>query len=419
MSGDGVVEVIGEVPTPNAVHDAGFDDPTVHDDHRVQLADPGSRVDVVPAGRVEDSSELVVRCLARLPQRTEPLAGIDVSLLWPNGQPACAVQPTGRDGTAAFAAIAAGDYLVYGKDPRGFWSRALSGAGTNGRVSVPTATVTLEFVPGYVACFRLIGDEVLAVRTGRHPACFGFDTERRPLFTSSDDVQRFYYRLLETTAPGNATVEVIAYGKMRGQCRFQVPLTRADLQPEPVPCDLSTFPLRPALQVNLEVMDSVRNPIALDPASFFATEGPAIVVRSTDACWLPSGYEYAAVLGRFPIRWHLPDNAKVDARTPASEPRTVVVQLPIELIEKRIFVTLAGSPVTQTDASHIEMRGVFGDRNGTRGMGGKTAVRSGDLGKHWLPLGTTRWVLNVRGQEHETEVEIVRGEADLVIDFER
>ncbi len=383
---------------------------------------PSRRRVAAPAERLAEGKqapegavyELRVRCANLASGDLASLARVEVQIKSASMQATSERKRPSRDGLVTFDAVRPGEYYVAGRDPDGLLSVVRSSIGPRGVASVPCQEVTLEFAPRYVADVRCIGDDVVVVGSGRTPD--GFQVEARSPYRGPGR-WRFDYRPLAVgTFPGlPGSVVVTVYGKNHGECRFDVPLVRADLVGDPFVCDLSSFPVRPARLAKFTAVDSAGEAVSLDVVELRCANGPTIDCMLGEPCWAPFGHDYALFFGRFPVRWQSLTEARLDGRVPNDGASEICIHLPVEYVTRPVLVTVDDKPVPQGDAFQVHVLGEWGNRRLVLGVGGTKTFTSGDLGSMSLPVGSMVWSISIRGHRYTQKLEVSRDLTPLVV----
>ena len=345
------------------------------------------------------------------------LAGIEVRLRTKGESYGGIVKLSDGHGEASFLAER-GDILhAYGRDPKRYWTLADSCSGERGIVPAGSPEMTLRFVPCYVAFFQLTGDEVIEVATGECPPGFHLDLDW-PHEDCGDQRRRLFLRASEPTMEtGPPLLEVFAYGKMRGRCRFQVPVRRADLAATPTQCDMAQFPLCPAERVIFKVTDFDGNAVALDDIWLSAAHGPIQSGRAGEVLLLPQGHLYRVELGMFPVRWESDHAAALDMRSPSGALRSVEIALPVPVVVREVVLLLNDKPLPEDHPADVAVVGEWGTPNKVHGRGASRTFFSGELGPMCLPLGAMRWELTTGCVTYRADIVVDREPGKVVIRF--
>ncbi len=372
---------------------------------------------VEPGGACPDQEcSLQVRCISQVGGATEPLSGIEVRLFTPDGKGIGATQTSSALGIVSFHKLQRGKYSIAGRDPNHRWCAIDDADAREQMVHIPSAEAILRFAPLMVAHFRFIGDEVLAIRTGRRPTNFPPALGMLPTEGPPGTYRIYHQPALSSRQLGPSLVEIFAYGKAHGECRFDVPLMRADVADTPLDCDLSRFPTRPATHVTVAVTDLYGRATRLDQVRFESIPAPSFELSRSNTCMLPFGFKYRIVLGDFPIRWSSEDCAYVSTLDPTPTQKSLHVQLPAAFVDKKITVMLNGKPVPQGEPVTVTLVGRWLLPGITaQGCGGLREFPGGDLGILSLPKGQVQLRITIRGNQFEKHID-TSSDSPCVID---
>lgn len=339
---------------------------------------------------------------------------------------------TDATGSVVVPDLAAGRYLVMARDPRRQWAVAASSAGPSSEVTVPGEPITLEFAEGHVAEVEFVNDVLLSVRTGKRTAGMKFapdvgrDDQSSPVPGTRVGGRRgaiptryrYVLRFTSSKVSANPTLQLTAYGRVRGECTFEVPLSPATRGSEVVYCDMAEFPVRPATPVTVQVIDRDGQTVDPGPISLRSRKPMmSLDIPANVESFVPPGFVYEVTVGDFPIEWKSKAQARLDLTQAPGRAVNLVVRLEDTMVRTNLSFTVDGSPFDNPPFVWCSVRGRFGRADDISGSGSRLLLYGGRLDACYFPVGHIPMVVSDMTRRWGVDVPITSDTTECAIDL--